>query len=499
MITSLAWHYEAGGLPLQAARALYDAGRQAMRVSAYREALSRFEHGLALLVHLPPSPERTELKLLLVVAQLGPRRNVEGLASTELAGMLTRAKEAGANEAQGRARLIMLEAQVERLEAQGQFEAGLAVAAAMLDQATQWGEEAFVAITHWHLGFICNLMGKPREAETHLDWVLTRLTPEQQAELRAVIGVAFRAASLAFSALDQWWLGYPEKALARSTQALADALEQGDIFGQATASAIGATVQFLLRDSAALQATSERCHCVCLQQGFAMWRAYAEVFLGWLAVMRGEEAGGLEQMRCAIAGWQATGMTIGTDALVLVLVDGCLAAARQRAAGDRAQHDGPLAIALSAIDDIIGPARIPCGQGYTAEFHRLQGELLLMRDGLAAAEAALGCFRRALELGQEQGALAWELRAAMSLVRLRERQGEAYAAELAEARSYLARSLRAVYRGVRLSRSAGRRGVDLSLRVRCVITSGGGGVDVQEVRLMANNAMASLSAAGAPS
>ena len=47
------------------------------------------------------------------------------------------------------------------------------------------------------------------------------------------------------------------------------------------------------------------------------------------------------------------------------------------------------------------------------------------------------CFRRALELGQEQGALAWELRAAMSLVRLRERQGEAYAAELAEARGYL--------------------------------------------------------------
>ena len=70
---------------------------------------------------------------------MGPRRNVEGLASTELAGMLTRAKEAGANEAQGRARLMMLEAQVERLEAQGQFEAGLAVAAEMLDQATQCG------------------------------------------------------------------------------------------------------------------------------------------------------------------------------------------------------------------------------------------------------------------------------------------------------------------------------------------------------------------------
>ena len=406
---ALAWHYEAGGLPLQAARALYDAGRQAMRVSAYREALSRFERGLALLVHLPPSPERTELELLLEVAQLGPRRNAEGLVSSALPGMLARAAEAGASEAQGWTKLIMLEAQVERLEAQGQFEAALTLAAQMLDQATQRSEGAFVAITHWHFGFIYNLMGKPREAEHHLDWVLTWLTPEQQAELRAAVGVAFRASSLAFSALDQWWLGYPEKALARSTQALTDALEQGDIFGQATASAIGATVQFLLRDGAALQANSELCHRMCLQQGFAMWRTYAEVFLGRLAVMRGEDDAGLEQMRHAIAGWQATGMTIGTDALVLVLVDGCLAAVRRRATGEKAQRDGLLAIALAAIDGIIGPARVPCGQSYTAEFHRLQGELLLVRDGLAAAEAALGCFCRALELGQQQGALAWRI------------------------------------------------------------------------------------------
>jgi hypothetical protein len=39
--------------------------------------------------------------------------------------------------------------------------------------------------------------------------------------------------------------------------------------------------------------------------------------------------------------------------------------------------------------------------------------------------------------GREKGALAWELRAAMSIVRLRERQGAACAAELAEARHCL--------------------------------------------------------------
>jgi predicted ATPase len=42
-----------------------------------------------------------------------------------------------------------------------------------------------------------------------------------------------------------------------------------------------------------------------------------------------------------------------------------------------------------------------------------------------------------MQIGREQKALAWELRAVMSLVRLRLRQGEACAAELTEAHQLL--------------------------------------------------------------
>jgi predicted ATPase len=42
-----------------------------------------------------------------------------------------------------------------------------------------------------------------------------------------------------------------------------------------------------------------------------------------------------------------------------------------------------------------------------------------------------------MQISREQKALAWELRAAMSLVRLRKRQGKATVAELAEARMLL--------------------------------------------------------------
>lgn len=165
-----------------------------------------------------------------------------------------------------------------------------------------------------------------------------------------------------------------------------------------------------------------------------MWRAYAEVFLGWLAVLRGESAAGVEQMRRALSEWQATGMAVGADSLVSVLADGCRAAARQCPAREDAVR--LLATGLAAIDPVLG-ADVPCGQVYQAELRRLRGELLLVRDGLAAAGEALECFRRAIQLGREKGALAWQLRTAMSLVRLRKRQGETYAEELAEARACL--------------------------------------------------------------
>jgi len=57
-----------------------------------------------------------------------------------------------------------------------------------------------------------------------------------------------------------------------------------------------------------------------------------------------------------------------------------------------------------------------------AEMLRLKGELLLMRDGAAAAEAE-GCFRAALAVARTQEARWWELRAKMSLARLLAKQG----------------------------------------------------------------------------
>jgi hypothetical protein len=189
-------------------------------------------------------------------------------------------------------------------------------------------------------------------------------------------------------------------------------------------------------EPAALQEFSEMCSQLSQGQGFAIWQPYAEVFHGRLAVLQGEDAAGVERMQRGVAGWQALGMVIGTDSLVAALADGCLVAARRSQPGDGAVRSSLLETGLRAIEPCLG-AQAPCGQSYQPELYRLQGELLLERDGQSALEQAQACYQRSLQLGREMNALAWQLRTAMSLVRLYQRQGEAFQGRLAEARNCL--------------------------------------------------------------
>ena len=65
------------------------------------------------------------------------------------------------------------------------------------------------------------------------------------------------------------------------------------------------------------------------------------------------------------------------------------------------------------------------GGWVTPELHRLKGELLLSQSAPAVATTAEDLFQQALDEARQQNALSWELRAAMSLARLRRDQGRA--------------------------------------------------------------------------
>ena len=444
----LGWHYEAGGLPLQAARAFHDAGRQALRVSAFREALDRFDHGLALLANAPPSAERTEVEQLLQVARLGPQRDLSGLGASDVKGALDRAAGALAGEETGRPAFTILSGQATLLLAGAHHEESLAMFERLLDRATQCDDHVYVAFARLGLAAAHFAEGRLIESERHLECLLRSPAAEWAAEVRAVAAFDPAPVALVISALNQWCRGYPEAALARCKQALAGAVTRGDTYGQAYGAAFGSLLLHLLRDEEALEAMSEQCYRLSLQQGFAWWRSFAEVFLGRRMVLAGEATVGLERMQVGIAGWQNAGLAFGSATLGLVMADTCLLAATGQApggdgAGTGAGRGALLASGLAAIDAAIGLGKAWPSQIFPPELWRLRGELLLARDGLAASGEALECFEKAMGLAGERGLLPLELRAAMSLVRLHERRhdprgeaeqaGQACEADLAQA------------------------------------------------------------------
>ena len=94
-------------------------------------------------------------------------------------------------------------------------------------------------------------------------------------------------------------------------------------------------------------------------------------------------------------------------------------------------RDGKFAESRKTLDEGIAVAERNDERYQEAELQRLKGELYLAEtnDDSAAEE----CFRTAIETAQRQHSRALELRAAMSLARLRQRQGRH-----AEARAVLA-------------------------------------------------------------
>jgi hypothetical protein len=107
---------------------------------------------------------------------------------------------------------------------------------------------------------------------------------------------------------------------------------------------------------------------------------------------------------------EATGQTLSRSLCLLLLAE---------AAGHVGQVEEGLRLLAEALTVLEASAQ---GE-LLAEAYRLQGELLL-RQGLSDAAWVEACFRQALTIARRQQAKAWELRAAMSLSRLWQRQGK---------------------------------------------------------------------------
>jgi predicted ATPase len=156
-----------------------------------------------------------------------------------------------------------------------------------------------------------------------------------------------------------------------------------------------------------------------------LWGAHGTLVRGWALAEQGQAEEGIAHLRHALDVLQTLGFH-----LLRPYNFGLLAEALGKAG--RAQEG------LTVLGEALATARRTEDRSHEAELYRLKGEFTLepLESGVPSRQAepeAEACFLKAIETARQQGAKLFELRAVMSLGRLRMRQGRQ-----AEARSELA-------------------------------------------------------------
>ena len=269
--------------------------------------------------------------------------------------------------------------------------------------AERLDDAAHLVGAHMAVGVTLYWQGKLEPALAHFRRGFDMFDPHQQ-QLRDWPGSHPGVQCQFWPMLISWMLGYPDRSLEELRTAVRGAERLGHPLTLAQTLCWAALVHIFRREPSAAADCAERASRICEEQRIANWRGYALCVGGWALGASGESEKGLAQIGEGMDGCDG----VNRHTLVALQADAQLAIGKPEAALES------VAAALKAVENMGGAA-------LEAELWRLGGEALLAGAGTASeAETAIV---KAIEIARQQNAKSWELRAAMTLARLRRRQG----------------------------------------------------------------------------
>jgi predicted ATPase len=209
----------------------------------------------------------------------------------------------------------------------------------------------------------------------------------------------------AFSMLISWMLGYPDRSLNELSAALRSAETLGHALSLAQMLCFAALVHIWRHEPSATVDCAGRALQICEEQRIGQFHGIALCAGGWALGVSGESEKGLAQI---VQGVDSYGLGTTQHIWLALQADAQLAIGKPEAAL------ASVAAGLQAVEKTGGAP-------LEAELYRLKGEALLAGAGTPGeAEAAI---EKGIDVARRQNAKSWELRAAMSLARLRRQQG----------------------------------------------------------------------------
>jgi len=393
------------------------AGRRSATRSAMMEAAAQLQKGLDQLPLLPDSLERQQKELELRSGLGAALMIVKGYAAPETGDNYARARELREQLGSPSAFLHIPCGQVFYHVNRCEFDVAQRLAEDLLRVSRQHNNSAGLVLGHMCSGRTLVPVGRFASARSHLEQALALYDPIGHSSLPHQVGIDPQVTSQTNLVLVLFCLGFPDQAVALNRTAVAAARSFAHPPSLALCLGYGAFLPALVGDDAVLGERLDELAAVVAEHDIPVYRAAGPIFRGWVKVKNGDVTEGMALLCGGATAYRA----IGQEAWMPFFI--CLHAAACEIAG-RVQES------LALVDEALQIAARTGERWFLAELIRHKGQLLLRQGHSDAAEEL---YRKALSIAEEQEAKLWELRAAMSLARLRRDQGRR-----AEARELLA-------------------------------------------------------------
>ncbi|RZN21505.1 adenylate/guanylate cyclase domain-containing protein [Bradyrhizobium sp. Leo121] len=406
----LAYHHqEAGNHPL-AIRCWFKSGQRALAHSANVEAIANFRKALQLLSGLPDSLERTRQEIDIQLALGIPLIAVQGYASADT-------REAFS---QARALCLRLGNIPEYFQAlfglwgnswmSGKNDEALAMADEFMSRTQALPDAVPRMVAHRMMGSTLLTIGNFRSSVDHFEESIKLSMNKGRPPLYHLYMVEPQAASLLLLSWDLWFLGYPDQALARVSEALALARDLRHPYTIAFAHYMTSVVHLLRGEADLAFENAEKSFEVSREQRFSLYAILSRISrgravgdLGRIEEARAEIARGLDEARQNNVGF------------MLPMMESWLAEMHARA-GENEYALWIVEQTLTNLDDVTG-------RSWESELHRQKAQLLLAIDPSNILEAE-SCLTKSIEVACGQSAKSLELRASMDLAELWRTQGK---------------------------------------------------------------------------
>jgi predicted ATPase len=400
-------HFTEAGLVEKSIACWGKAGRRSAARSAMTESAVQFQKALDQLRLLPDEPKRQRQELEFCCALGAVLRAVKGSAAPETGHALARARELWEQLGSPSEFLHVPYLQSRYHVFRGELDFALRLDEDLLRLSRHRNESVALVLGHTTSGLNLLEAGRFASSRSHLEDALALCDTISPHLLIHQVGVHPHGSAHSFLGIGLFCLGFPDQAVARSSAAIAAARRLDH--PPTLASGLGASIRLLalVGDNAALDERTEQQLAVATEQGLLLSLAMGTVFRGWVKVKNGDVVEGLSLMRGGWTACRATGTKGNMTGVIALLAGACEIA-------------GQYEEAIANLDDALQIAETTGERWLAAELYRHRGQLLLRQGQPVIAE---DLYLKALSIAEEQGAKLWELRAAMSLARLRRNQG----------------------------------------------------------------------------